>query len=119
MVYLASTLSLAALEYLVHVDPEDVPDDLVAIAIALPSTATIDAWTASDLPVDWRQATAPLSCQELGDAWATGGRALGLLVPSVLVPEETNLLLNPKHALMPQVEITQVRRFVYDPRLIG
>lgn len=119
MVYLASTLSLAALEYLVHVDPEDVPDDLVAMAIVLPSAATIDAWTVSDLPSDWRQATAPLSCQTRGDAWVTGAPALGLLVPSVLVPEETNLLLNPKHGLMAQVQIEGVRRFVYDPRLIG
>ena len=41
MVHAASTLALAALEYLVHVDPEDVPFDLVAMELAVPLAATV------------------------------------------------------------------------------
>ena len=40
--YLASSVSLAALELLVHVDPEDAPDDLVILEVVLPADAVIE-----------------------------------------------------------------------------
>ena len=119
MVYTSSTLSLAALEYLAHVDPEDVPDDLVAIELRLAAESFIEVRIIADVPADWRTPVAPVSCQRIGDEWVAGGRSVGLLVPSVLIPDETNLLLNPRHAEMASVEVVRVERFVFDVRLIG
>lgn len=118
MVYLASSLSLAALEYLVHVDPDEVPDDLMAMSIVIPTPPPLARWTVDELPVDWRSASVPVACHQHGDAWLDGRRALGVMAPSVLVPEEANVLLNPRHARMTDVSVESVRPFTYDPRLI-
>ena len=118
MVNTSSTLSLAALEYLAHIDPEDVPDDLVAMELRLAAESSIEARIIADMPADWRTPVPPVSCQRIGDEWVAGGRSLGLLVPSVLIPGETNLLLNPRHAEMASVEVVRVERFVFDVRLV-
>lgn len=118
VVYAAGTLALAALEYLAHVDPEDVPDDLVALGIALPDGAPVRVLTVDDLPDGWR-APGAAACLAIGDAWLAAGDALALRVPSALVPEEVNLLLDPKHPAMGAVRVVAERPFAFDPRLIG
>jgi len=118
-VYAAEHLSLAALEYLVHVDIEDAPDDLMAVEIEAPGDAGEVVLDAGDLPKSWRDTPAPAACRGVGDAWATAGEALVLRAPSVLVPEESNVLLNPAHPRAGEIRIVGERRFVYDPRLLG
>ena len=115
----ASNLSLAALEYLVHIDVEDVPDDLVAVGMEIPEEATELACTPGDLPSEWRRTPPPAECQEIGDRWASAGEHLLLRVPSVLVPEESNVLVNPAHPVALDVRIASLRGFAYDPRLMG
>lgn len=119
LVYCASTVSLAALEYLVHVDPDLVPDDLVALELHLPDAAPIDSWEVGDLPPDWRATSAPASCHALGDVWVAHGDSLAVRVPSVLIPAEFNLLLNPAHTAMREVRVASVTPFQFDPRLLA
>ena len=116
-VYAASYLSLAALEYLVHIDAEDAPDDLVALKISVPDDATELAYAPSSLPADWRQTPPPPQCQAIGSEWAKRGEALLLRVPSVLVPEESNVLVNPMHRDAVGVRLIGSRHFSYDLRL--
>lgn len=118
MVYAAHALSLAALEYLVHVDPDDAPTDLVALAIAMPEHEPLDSWDRTTLPTDWRALTPPPACQAMGDAWVRTNRALGVRVPSVIIPGEWNLLLNPAHSAMAQVAVVDAHAFTFDPRLL-
>ena len=113
-VYAASHLSLAALEYLVHIDAEDAPDDLVALRIGVPDEATELAFAPASLPVDWRRTPSPPQCQAIGAEWARRGRELLLRVPSVLVPEESNVLVNPMHPDAAGVRLIGSRRFSYD-----
>ncbi|HSM36588.1 MAG TPA: RES family NAD+ phosphorylase [Longimicrobiales bacterium] len=117
-VYAAEHLSLAALEYLVHVDIEDAPDDLMAVEIEVPDDAGELAFADGDLPRAWRDTPAPEACRQVGDRWAGEGEALVLRVPSVLVPEESNVLVNPAHPRASEVRAVGERRFVYDPRLL-
>jgi RES domain-containing protein len=120
-VYLASSVSLAALELLVHVDPEDAPSDLVILEVLLPAHAIIEsldavAWAKVG---GWRDhATPPPEGQEVGDRWVRRGETLGLVVPSVIIPSEENLLLNPVHPHMADVRVVSVTRFQFDPRLL-
>ena len=107
-VYTSSTLALAALEYLVHVDIEDVPDDLVAMAIEVPD----------DLPPDWNQVLDHPACARIGDQWAAKGTVLLLLVPSAVVPEESNVLINPDHPRAGDVRMVSIRPFAFDSRLV-
>lgn len=118
MVYATTHLSLAALEYLVHIDPEDVPDDLVAIRVHVPDGATELVHQAAAMPAGWRDTPPPPECQAIGGDWAAGGEHLLLRVPSVLVPEEFNVLVNPAHPEASRVRVSGSRTFSYDLRLL-
>ena len=118
VVYAASHLSLAALEYLVHIDPDDAPDDLVALRLDVRDGATETVCETTALPAGWRETPPPPECQAIGDEWAGRGQHLMLRVPSVLVPEETNVLLNPAHAEAASVRVSLSRPFAYDVRLL-
>ena len=117
-VYAASHLSLAALEYLVHIDAEDAPDDLVALRMSVPDDVTELAFTPATLPADWRQTPSPPQCQAIGDEWARRGEELLFRVPSVLVPEESNVLVNPMHPDAVEIRLIGSRPFSYDVRLL-
>ena len=119
MVYLASSASLAALELLVHTNPEDAPDDLVILEVDIPDDVIIDRYLVSALPTDWRAVSAPPRCQELGDAWVDGVLTLSISLPSVVMPTEHNILLNPAHPDMRRVHVLSVTPFQFDPRLLG
>ena len=56
--------------------------------------------------------------QSLGDNWLTSMETLTLAVPSVVIPESSNLLLNPLHPLMEYVSIRSKRVFKFDERLL-
>jgi RES domain-containing protein len=117
VVYASTTLALAALEYLVHLDPIDVPRDLLALRLRVPDDATGERIETGGLPADWREVPDHLACVRLGDAWAVRGDALTLHVPSAIVPEEENVLINPHHPEAGRVELTADRPFAFDPRL--
>jgi RES domain-containing protein len=118
VVYASATLALAALEYLVHVDPPDVPDDLVALRVEVPDAAAVETVTPADLPADWNALDDHPACVARGGAWAAAGTALALRVPSAIVPEEGNVLLNPTHPDMRHVRVATTRPFAFDPRLL-
>ena len=118
VVYASSTLSLAALEYLVHVDVEDVPHDLCALKIAVPDDVTVEDVELTSLPDDWNRVEDHPACTARGDDWARGGAALALRVPSALIPAETNLLLNPRHPDMERVRVVSIETFAFDRRLL-
>jgi RES domain-containing protein len=70
-----------------------------------------------DLPPDWRTSGNP-ACVAIGDAWAFRGETLTLSVPSAIVPEESNVLINPAHEDAARVHVAAPRRFGFDPRLL-
>ena len=118
VVYTSSTLALAALEFLVHVDIEDVPNDLVALGLEVPDDAGVKIVVVNDLPGDWIQLPDHPACARIGDEWAAEGTALLLRVPSAVVPEESNLLINPDHPRAGDVVVASVRPFAFDSRLL-
>lgn len=119
VVYTSATLSLAALEYLVHVDAELAPTDLVALALELPDDVAMETVDAAALPAGWERGPEPAACRALGDAWLRAGRAVALRVPAAPVPEEWNVLLDPRHADFARVRVVAERAFAFDPRLVG
>lgn len=117
--YMSSSLSLAALEHLVHIDIEDVPSDLVAMEIALPDDVSIEEVDPAALPSDWRGTPDHQACVRAGNAWVAEGDSLLLRVPSAIIPTETNLLLNPGHSEARTARVIGSVPFQYDPRLPG
>lgn len=118
VIYTSRTLSLAALEYLVHLDPAFAPTDLIAMTLEVPDAA-VTALDPARLPAGWRGLPAPRACTALGDTWLAGDHALGLAIPSAIVPVEWNVLLDPRHTSFRGVQVVEEVPFQFDPRLVG
>lgn len=117
LVYTSSSLALASLELLVHLSDQDLPGDLFAIPAEIPGSTEVRILQPAGLPKNWRATPAPNRCRDLGDAWLAAAETAVLSVPSALVPQERNLLLNPLHPAMRGVVFGKAERFRLDPRL--
>jgi len=119
VVYASSTLALAALEYLVHLDPADAPADLVALTIEIPDALPVQTVDVTSLPAGWAEATGSTACQKIGDAWLAAGARAVLRVPAAPSPEDENVLVNPLHPAVGSLAIVAERPFTFDPRLLA
>lgn len=117
VLYCSSARSLAALEYLAHIGTT-YPRDLVLVALDLPDSSIIEQVPLESLPESWQSPLPSTACQAWGAAWVASNRSLGIAVPSVIVPEERNVVLNTNHAEMASVTLTPIRRFHFDLRLL-
>ncbi len=115
VVYTSGSQALAALELLVHLNPP-VTFSLEVVPVEF-DAALVTRLDRAKLPADWRAEPAPASARALGDAWSRTGASAVLEVPSVIVPAESNYVLNPRHADFSQVRVGAGEAFVLDPRL--
>jgi RES domain-containing protein len=116
VVYASESLALAALEYLVNVDAETAPGDLVAIAAVIPDSLAIRRVSAGELPKNWRGFPAPPELALLGTKWSDSLKTAVLQVPSVVVPQESNLVLNPRHPDFSKIIVRDRLPFAFDSR---
>ena len=117
VVYASETLSLAVLEALVHLDPDELPEDYVAISLVLPGGVEIKRIESSELPSDWRRIPAPPRLAVIGAGWIERGESAALSVPSVVIPGERNYVLNCRHKDFALIEAGKPAPFSFDPRL--
>lgn len=119
VVYASFNLSLAVLETLVQLVPElrRALPEMAATRIEIPEEAANAKVNRAEFPTDFTTETAARRCREIGDAWLAAEEHVGLVVPSVIVPHEQNLLINPTHSLMREVKIIAIEPFRFDPRL--
>ena len=118
VVYASEHLSLAALEVLVHTQDSAALRGYSAIAIEFDPRLAIDV-SPDSLPDSWREWPAPPALQAIGDDWIRSRRSAILRVPSVIVPVECNLLLNPEHPDFSRIHIKTPAPFELDARLRG
>lgn len=114
--YISSNLSLAALETLVHADRRRFERDYVAFKLRLPETLVLELRD-EDLPQDWQVRAVSEGARRVGGAWLEAQASVALSVPSVIVPEERNYLLNPEHPQFSELTIEDPRPFRFDARL--
>lgn len=117
VVHTAGSLALAAMEMLVHMEVRHFGRSFVAIPAEIPDDLKIDKLDAARLPAGWNAAEAPMALQELGQRWVQAGRSAVLRVPSAVIAEEYNYLLNPAHPEFARIGIGKPRPFGFDPRL--
>ena len=113
MVYTSASPSLTVLEILVHLDlpPELMPSDYRLLTISVPDKADFERLDSTP-----REEAA---CVRIGDDFLRRGQALALSVPSAVVPQERNLLINPSHTGVAAIEVLKVEPFALDPRLLS
>ena len=109
------SVEIAALEKLVHISDE-LPDDLVLTSISLPDNANL-YWDVPALPKGWSDMPSSTAAQKFGNDFIAAGKYLGIIVPSAVIPEGRNMLINPNHPQFKHAEYTVVRDFKYDGRL--
>jgi RES domain-containing protein len=115
MVYCATSRALAAMEFFVNLEPIDAPDDLL-MASATVLDDLVEQLDLALLPSNWRELD-NLACRDLGSNWVKAARSTALLVPSVVVEGDWNLVLNPAHADFGKVAIAESIPFRFDPRM--
>jgi len=116
LAYTAEHLSLAMIEYFIHIDPDDPPKDLVAVTAEVPDSVSRHSISAKQLPADWRRSPSLPELSGIGDRFARDGRAAILIVPSALAPSESNWLINPHHPEFSKIRIHPAEVFEYDSR---
>jgi len=118
VLYSAESIALAAIETLVHLPSGGLPLNRHLVRIEIPDAA----WTArQDIsgspPVGWDALPAGKVCLDFGDTWLHKVRSAILVVPSIAVPEERNILVNPLHPDAKGITATKVRMWTYVSRL--
>ena len=111
VIYAAEHPAGAMTEMLVHFAREDLPDAFQLIEIDLDDAALME--TAAPEP-GWRDSEA--ITRAIGDAWLADRRSLALRVPSALVPQAWNVLLNPAHSEAAKMRVAALHPVPVDPR---
>ena len=116
-VYLASTESLAILDVMVHLNDYRLLKDYALLEVTFHDDELMRL-PEDERPDDWMVEPAPSSTAEIGDGWLESQSSLVLAIPSVVVPRETNYLVNPEHpGFKAMVESAREMAFTPDKRL--
>lgn len=118
MIYTSTSIALACLETVVHLAAGDLPLNRYLVSIEIPD----DVWRAAIIlehknHVGWDAIPASITSLDTGNQWAMARISALLLVPSVIVPEENNILINPAHPEAARIQAKKLRRWTYDARL--
>ena len=118
VVYCAENPATALLEILVHFEIEirDLPARYRLLKIGVPDDVRAERVLLDDIPGDWPEKTEVT--RAIGDQWLAGGSTALLTVPSALVPETFNVLLNPAHQDAKRIVVTRISEHVIDQRLL-
>jgi len=115
VLYTAENISLALLEILVRTGRKNIPSSYRLLKLSVPDTVRMFTITETKLKRSWEDDLA--YTQWMGDELLKARETLLLKVPSAIVPEENNLLLNPTHSDYKKVKIISTSVFDFDKRL--
>jgi RES domain-containing protein len=119
VVYTSETQPLACLETVVHLNAGGLPLNRYLVAVTIPD----DVWagarreTSASLPVGWDADRSGRASIRFGSEWIRSATSALLRVPSVVVPDEFNVFINPLHPASKAIVAIKVRKWLYDPRL--
>lgn len=119
IVYTSENRALACLETIVHLNAGGLPLNRYLVEIPVPDGlwAAAEIATPASLRTGWDAEPAGRASVSFGSDWLRSKRSLLLVVPSVIVPEENNILINPEHPDRSRLAARKVRKWLYDPRL--
>ncbi|ROR21467.1 RES domain-containing protein [Comamonas sp. BIGb0124] len=118
IIYAAESVALACLETLVHYNAIGLPLLKKLIELRIP-TDIIDAAHTIHPPSGWDTIPDSPAAATEGTRWLNSGVSLLTFVPSVIIPQEQNILINPGHADIRRIKVIDHGKYEYDPRLVG
>jgi len=116
VIYTASSISLAMLEMLVHIQSRDLLSKYVVFQVEFDESLVTEIDLKS-LPSDWHTSPVAPEVQSVGDQWIASNASAVLRVPSALVDSESNYLLNPHHPQFKKIVVGKPQSIQFDPRL--
>jgi RES domain-containing protein len=116
MVYSSVNIALATLETLSYIHASSLPFNRFLVRIDVPDAVWAMREELDPLPGGWGTNPSGLTSRKAGDYWIASNRSSLLAVPSVIVPDEHNVLINPTHPEATKIIATTVKRWIYDPR---
>ena len=121
VVYTAETRALACLETVVHLNSGALPLNRYLVEVEIPDEVWSRAQreSSTSLPVGWDCEPAGKASIDFGAKWLLARTSALLVAPSVIVPEELNVLINPDHPDSAAITARKVRRWLYDPRMLA
>ena len=118
VIYTAESLSLATLEIIVHLEREQLLyKRFVKIPVTF-ETSLVFPLSRKKRPKDWNSLPPSESTQKIGQKWIEQAKHAVLKIPSTVISEEHNFLINPAHPDFSAIEIGKPQRFEFDERLI-
>lgn len=119
VVYSAASRSLACLENVVHHNQKRLLQFFRVSVIYIPDDVSVEIINLSKLPAGWHVAREDgfERCRKYGDRWVENMNSAILCVPSAIVKNERNFLLNPSHPEFSQIRIVEKEPFFFDPRI--
>jgi RES domain-containing protein len=118
VIYTAESLALATLEIIVHLGKEELLyQHFIRIPVSF-NASEVFTFPRRKLPKDWAQVPPSESTQTIGQKWIMQAEYAILKVPSTIIKEEHNFLINPNHPNYPTMKIGDPQQFEFDPRLI-
>jgi RES domain-containing protein len=118
VVYTSSSPSLALLETLVNIE-SIVPLPAYSLVTVEFEDGLVERLPPGSLPANWLHYPPPIETQQIGDLWAAEGRSCVLAVPSTVVTQDVNYVLNPMHHAFSSLVISPPTQFTIDPRLLA
>ena len=118
VVYTSGTRSLAALEFLVHVSMALAPENLSIVEINIQKNIKRESIKVNQLPSNWNGYPAPEQLANIGTSWIKSQSSLLLDIPSAVVDQEFNTLINPLHSDIKFVNLSRIEKFSFDSRLL-
>jgi RES domain-containing protein len=117
LVYVSESLALSALETLVHLQKSHTHLAFISFRIEVPDEVRVEEIPRSKLPASWRKEPPSKETMEIGTRWAKGRSTAVLKVPSVIIPQEYNYVLNPLHPEFRKIGKVETGPFSFDPRM--
>ncbi|WP_299289768.1 RES family NAD+ phosphorylase [uncultured Mucilaginibacter sp.] len=117
VIYTASNRSLACLENVVHRGQLGLSQIFSIMAINVDDKIKKEKISLNELPEDWKEFNRMPFTQALGERWISENRSAIMQVPSSIVEEEVNYLINPKHPDFNFVKLIKIDPFVFDKRI--
>lgn len=117
VLYTAETRALACLENVVHRSGEGLNNLFKTLIIDIPSAERIEKIQIKNLPKNWQDFQNEYHCRIIGDDWFYRQDSLVLQVPSAIIPNEYNYIINTQHKQFKKVKLKAIEPFVFDNRI--
>jgi RES domain-containing protein len=114
--YSSESRALALLEYSVNIEVNSIPRALSMVTINIPEDKILEVKTPS-MPGNWKAAPAPTETKDYGTGILSELKSLIIKIPSAIIEEEFNYLINPLHKDILKVKVIEIVNFIYDLRI--